>query len=270
MNNKERLAKNIGAMKRRMSEAGFPVGLPIIVDIEKLFNQMENLTKAVEGADKNGYEKLKKEIIETVKSLEPDARTASAIEDLKKDVGDILASIEKMQPSSEAKDVKILKPAWYKEYDDSGIIKGIELLAKLLIKKAVQQVDLSLHQKASQAIAVRLVTKDGKSFYNAMGGGGGGSTGGALFGKDPVIVNISLTGGAENSYSLPQGTVRLRFRLNASNDPDDILKYAWVSNGPYKSVGYLGAEDIDNVYLTGKTIYFLCTADATVELEVFT
>lgn len=270
MNNKERLAKNIARMKTRMQSAGFPMGMPIIVDIEKLFTQMEELTKAVNGTDKNGYSKLKEEIIETVKNLPSNKETAKAIDALKEDVGNILYAIEKNQPEPGPSSVKILKPSWYKEYDDSGILKGLEVLAKLLIRKAIQEVDISLHTRKQNALAVKLVTADGKNFYNAFGGGGGGSGGGATFAKDATIVNISLSSGVPSSYALPQGTVRVRFRLNVSNDPEDVLKYAWVSGGPYKSVGYLASEDIDNLYLTGKTIYFLCAADATVELEIFT
>lgn len=94
--------------------------------------------------------------------------------------------------------IAIKKPDWYKQIDENGLkeyIKGIVGEFGVWIVKAVgQKVDLDRYTKRENALAVKLVTRDGKDFYTSLSGGGGpgGSSGGGT--TDPVgLKNVAGT-----------------------------------------------------------------------------
>jgi len=69
--------------------------------------------------------------------------------------------------------INLLEPSWYEKIQN----KLIEFLAEgfRMVKKSFAS-DLDRHKAAKNALAVRLVTYDGKDFYTAMFSGGGGGT----------------------------------------------------------------------------------------------
>ncbi len=267
-------------MKQRMQSAGFPVGLPIIVDIEKLFTQMDELTKAIDDGNTKTYGELKGHIERTLSEInkgmtEENKKIHGELVLLNAEITGAVNELEQMaknlKPAEFPSEIGLKRPKWYKDVDDAGIIKAIGMLAKLLVVKAIQQVDLSIHEKKSSALAVKLVTADGKSFYNAFGGGsnssGGGPANAVSASRTPQIVNLTLVANTEQGYALPTGTTRIRFRIT---DVDATFQYGWAPSGPYKTVTYNSQEDIDELYLTSKTIYFLSVPGDNLELEIYT
>jgi hypothetical protein len=74
--------------------------------------------------------------------------------------------------------IEIKKPIWYEKFTPRPIVEVVEKGVEFLRKSFAQ--DLEEHEKVEKAIAVRLVSADGKMFYNAAfanyGGGGGGTS----------------------------------------------------------------------------------------------
>jgi hypothetical protein len=85
--------------------------------------------------------------------------------------------VTKMEVSGEVKaeikgDISLKKPTWYKEYDDTVLIKsfleGIKWLNEQT-KAKLQAVNLDRHTKASNALAVKIYDGNGK-IVNSFGG----------------------------------------------------------------------------------------------------
>lgn len=87
-------------------------------------------------------------------------------------------NIKDIKIPEQPKEVSIKKPSWL---SFSGIEENIKSLRKAVID--LSQFDFGKYTKKQNAIAVRLVTKDGDAYYNAGGNGGGG----------PVYIPPTLT-----------------------------------------------------------------------------
>jgi len=83
------------------------------------------------------------------------------------------------------------KPKWYKEFSDNRLVETLEKGLTWLGK----QLSLDKYQKKENALAVKLVTKDGKDFYTAWFqaiSGGSSSSGGTTGGGDASAANQTL------------------------------------------------------------------------------
>jgi len=107
-------------------------------------------------------------------------------------------------------EISVKKPAWYKDFNYTRISKDLLDLGGAItksLKKAIEKVLISNKEK-KDAIPVKLVSADGKHFYNATGGGGRPFTllseGNAIsYGKSPeAITPIDVTDEAQE-YELP-------------------------------------------------------------------
>lgn len=93
--------------------------------------------------------------------------------------------------------------------------------------------------------------------------GGGGSSGiFPIFVKDPTIYNVSMaSANGEYSQTLPSNTKKLDIKLRALNS---VLKISFTiteSGTKYIQIPYGASLHLENINLTGKTIYFQSPVD---------
>ena len=86
-------------------------------------------------------------------------------------------------------------------------------------------------------------------------------------GIDPTQTTVSLTNAnTEYSYTVPDKTVRLVFRLRNAFD----ISYGWATGERVFTLPAGSFRDISDVILTTKVLYFSCAeAGQTVEVEYF-
>lgn len=214
--------------------------------------------------------------------------------------------LEEVKVKNFPKTTKVEKPAWYKAPDSKEITIP---LAKVIndaverISKRVSRTHIT-NQNPEDAVAVRLTSKDGTKFYNAIMGAisavgsvfpfinTSGNKQEALTDVDghiqvdvltapgtsssttPTIYNVTMTNAdTEYSQALPAGTDRFSLQCQGAYD----MRFAFVTGkvaaptAPYGTVkngmNYFEA----GLTLTGVTIYVACGTGAQVaELVVWT
>jgi len=98
--------------------------------------------------------------------------------------------------------IAVNKPTWFKEYSD----KGIKAILKNGFQGLAKQLNLDKYTEKKNALAVRLVDKTGKSFYDAMFQAISGGVGNITFPTDypdaavaELLTNLSHVGGSTHA-----------------------------------------------------------------------
>jgi len=182
----DELRQKIDEIKKQGGDA-----VTIKLDTPKLIEQIKLMGDAMAENNQKNYDSIK----QTISKILDQAGDADRreIQEVKAQVSNALKLIKeqaakKIEFPPFPKSMKIDKPEWYEPFDQKSfvelgvsIVKGAAKDINDFLKQILFKIDLSLHQDKRRALAVRLVTADGRQFYTAEGGGqGGGGVGGVV------------------------------------------------------------------------------------------
>ncbi|MEI8350086.1 MAG: hypothetical protein WCI77_08020 [Candidatus Omnitrophota bacterium] len=171
-------------------------------------------------------------------------------------------------------EVSIKKPNWYKEFDNTWLGKELNNITDLLIKgfnKLSQKIFVD-NKEPKDAIPVRLVAPDGKTFYKAEGGRGSGgmfiSENGLSYGKAlKKITPISVDDGTPAVYELPKTEKYLAIQNKGSSivafGDADVTYSDYPTLTPRQFYEFVDCKQ-------GFKIYFKCDTGKTATIVGFT
>ena len=186
----DRLKKEIIEAKKKKEKKAFE---------ERVISSLDSLHKAIKAQPKP-----KSKIKVTNFPIQNDQINVVNLKDIKfpeevsvKNLSDIIIPPQVEFP----KEIKVKKPDWFSTKD---IVKEIAKLKESFVK-VIQEKAFSMdkHTRKENALAVRLVDKDGRSFYSAFGGAGSG--GGVEGFHSKVTVDNFPIDYATSAKQLPDG-----------------------------------------------------------------
>lgn len=162
-------------------------------DLNKITKEVSDKIEKLSGSEKEHAEIVKSilVILGELKDKEIEFKDTEILNTCEFLKGFLMAKHDKAQ-----KVVIKDRPEWLKPFNDEGIRKTIGALGEFIISEIKQEtlrVNADKYKDKAEAIAVRLVTPDGNSFYTAISGGSGSGSGGSGSGVDPV--GLKDTGG---------------------------------------------------------------------------